>query len=204
MDTIEKNIDNFINNAVNNSDDNDKINREYINMMVPETETINNKSHLQLDPHGIDVFNAAMEQYLRIDEEIKLLLDAIRTRNKMKRQLATTISNFLKENKIQKVKLDGNYKGKRIENKIYETTTGFRKENVVSAIHEELQENEEMFDRVMTALQKVSVLKQVCKLRIVNDKPERIIKNNVQEKKKKINPIDNASILLNQNIDDNC
>ena len=203
MDTIEKNIDNFINNAVNNSDDNDKINREYINMMVPETETINNKSHLQLDPHGIDVFNAAMEQYLRIDEEIKLLLDAIRTRNKMKRQLATTISNFLKENKIQKVKLDGNYKGKRIENKIYETTTGFRKENVVSAIHEELQENEEIFDRVMKALQKVSVLKQVCKLRIVNDKPERIIKNNVQEKKKKINPIDNASILLNQNIDDN-
>jgi len=124
---------------------------------------------------SIEVFNTALHQYLRINEEIKTLMQAIKTRNEIKKNLSDTLSNYLKTNQIKNVNLDGSYKGKRLENIINHTTTGFNRANVTEAIYNELQEDQEIFAKIMEALSKTTVMKEVCKLKIIEDKKPRRI-----------------------------
>lgn len=136
-----------------------------------------------MDEASIEVFNTALHQYLRIDEEIKTLMQAIRTRNEMKKNLGDTLSNYLKTNQIKNVNLDGSYKGKRLENIINHTTTGFNRANVTEAIYNELQEDQEVFAKIMEALSRTTVMKEVCKLKIIEDKKPRKTNNSIRNSK---------------------
>ena len=121
-------------------------------------------------------------------------MDAIKARNEIKKHLAETLSSFLKTNQIQKVNLDGSYKGKRLENVISTTTSGFNRTSVTEAIHNELKEDQELFDKIMQALQRVSVMKEVWKLKITEEKATRVGRG----KKNAVNNINQASVLLDQ------
>lgn len=191
-DTAEQQIDTIINSAINMSTSQ----LQHIPTVII-SETI---APTELDSANVEVFNTALHQYLRIDEEIKSLMTAIKTRNEMKKNLAETLSNFLKVNKIKKVDLDGSYKGKRIENVITTTTSGFNRETVTEAIYNELKEDQEVFDKIMQALSRTSVMKEVWKLKIVEEKQARksatIGTCTGKGRKKKNNTLDEASQLI--------
>lgn len=127
----------------------------------------------QEDAASIEVFNKALHQYLRINEEIKSLMVAIKERNDIKRKLGDTLSNYLKAKQIKKVNLDGSYKGKRLEVEVKTTNTGFNKTAVTEALLSELQEETELFDKIMRAISKTSVLKEVWKLKVTEEKATR-------------------------------
>jgi hypothetical protein len=186
-DNVESQIDNLINittqnittsnSSYNNSDDN-------ANNSVPDNST-------QLDEQSIEVFNNALHQYLQIDEEVKTLLQAIKSRNEKKKKLGEMLELYLKTNNIKNVNLDGSYKGKKLENIITYTKTGFTRGIVAEAIHDELKEDAELFDKVMNAISSKTVMKEFCKLKITQEK----VANGKNTKAKTI--LDDAELLLN-------
>ena len=172
MTTPEEHIERIMNESIQAMQLNNS-NEEHKPENVESTEHPETDQPSALDSECVNVFNQALNQYLRIDEEIKTLMEAVRARNQVKKKLGETISSFLKTNKIARVDLDGSYKGKRLESTCKETTSGFKRETVVSAIHDELKEDAELFDKIMQALQRVSVMKEVWKLKITAEKKQR-------------------------------
>ena len=184
--SIEAEIDNIISTSTQELQQNTST-HSAIPEISPDMETEN-----------IEVFNTALHQYLRLDEEIKTLMQAIRTRNEMKKKLSETLSTFLKTNQIKKVNLDGSYKGKRLEAVVNTTVSGFNRTTVTEAIYNELKEDQEIFDKIMQALSRTSVMKEVWKLKIVEDKQANKISgtNTGRGRKKQPNILDEASNLL--------
>jgi hypothetical protein len=193
IDTVEQQIDTIINSAINMSTLNQP---EPTIPYIITSETSETTVPAELDNANVEVFNTALHQYLRIDEEIKTLMTAIKTRNEMKKNLAETLSNFLKVNKIKKVDLDGSYKGKRIENIVSTTTSGFNRETVTEAIYNELKEDQEVFDKIMQALSRTSVMKEVWKLKIIEEKQAKQTTNKGHRRKQKYNTLGQASQLI--------
>ena len=138
-------------------------------LIIGETG-IDETKNQEEDAASIEVFNTALHQYLRVNEEIKSLMLAVKERTDIKRKLGDTISNYLKAKQIKKVNLDGSYKGKRLEVEVKTSNTGFNKTTVTEALLSELQEEAELFDKIMRAISKTSVLKEVWKLKVTEDK----------------------------------
>ena len=152
---------------------------------TPNIEALSTEdSTQQEDTASIEVFNTALHQYLRINEEIKSLMAAIKERNDIKRKLGDTLSNYLKAKQIKKVNLDGSYKGKRLEVEVKTTNTGFNKTSVTEALLSELQEETELFDKIMRAISKTNVLKEVWKLKISDENKAKSTTNSGAGKKK--------------------
>lgn len=152
-----------------NTETNTETNNE-INARINSNET-EGFIDASADAMSVDVFNVALHQYLRVDEEIKKLMMAIKERNEIKRKLNTTLSGFLKAKQIKKVDLDGSYKGKRLEVEVKTSKSSFTREKVAEALYNELQEEQVLFDRVMTAISKKDdIIKQMYKIKIIDDK----------------------------------
>jgi len=184
MDTNENtNENNIIETNTNESNSNESNNTES-----------NNAEILGIDSQNIEVFNIALHQYLKIDEEIKALLEAIKTRNKTKKNLADTIGTYLQANEIRNVNLGGSYKGKKLETKVTYTSKGFSKENITKVLYDELKEEADIFDKIMESISKTNVITEKWNLKIVNEK-----QNNSKSKiEKSKNKIDMAEELLNE------
>jgi len=184
MDTNENtNENNIIETNTNESNSNESNNTES-----------NNTEILGIDSQNIEVFNIALHQYLKIDEEIKALLEAIKTRNKTKKNLADTIGTYLQANEIRNVNLGGSYKGKKLETKVTYTSKGFSKENITKVLYDELKEEADIFDKIMESISKTNVITEKWNLKIVNEK-----QNNSKSKiEKSKNKIDMAEELLNE------
>ena len=170
-DTAEAEIDQIITESL--AAEQDSLELEMENQTANQPTTNANEE----DTASIEVFNTALHQYLRIDEEIKSLMAAVKERNDIKRKLGDTLSNYLKANQIKKVNLDGSYKGKRLEVEVKTTNTGFNKSNVTEALLSELQEETELFDKIMRAISKTSILKEVWKLKVTEEKATRNASN---------------------------
>jgi hypothetical protein len=174
-----------ISNSNSNSSDNDNDNTD-----TNTTESNN----LEIDSQNIEVFNVALHQYLKIDEEIKVLLEAIKLRNKTKKNLAETLGTYLRANEINNVKLGGTYKGKKLESKVSYSSKGFSKENVTKVLYNELKEEAEVFDKIMESISKTNIITEKWNLRIISEKQK--IANSKTEKAQ--NKIDMAEELLNE------
>ena len=191
---IENDIDNIINQSIQNMDMNaDNMNADNMNAEdnIETMETLEDENDTIPENINVDVFNSALNQYLRINEEIQTLLEAVKTRNQVKKNLAETITNFLKVNQIKNVNLEGSYKGTRLETQTKNVARGFTKINVVSAIREELNDNDELFEKVMLAISKTSILKEVCNLKLIQEK-------GMKRSRKQPNKIMSAAALLNE------
>ena len=169
-DNVNHDVNDDMNNNVNddmNNNVNDDVSNDNMNDDVNKSSEINNSV---IDSDNIEVFNIALHQYLKINEEIKALLDAIKIRNKTKKQLADTIGTYLQANEIRNVNLGGSYKGKKIETKVTYQSKGFSKVNVTKAIYNELKEEADIFDKIMESISKTNIISEKWNIKIVNDK----------------------------------
>jgi hypothetical protein len=179
IDSAEAEIDQIINNSLVEPPNLPKVDMIDANMasnneiLGTVADTIESTTTPEEDEARIEVFNTALHQYLRINEEIKSLMLAIKERNDIKRKLGDTLSNYLKAKQIKKVNLDGRDKGKRLEVEVKTTNTGFNKTSVTEALLSELQDETELFDKIMRAISKTSVLKEVWKLKVTEEKAAR-------------------------------
>ena len=213
MDKIESEIDNIIECTTQNIEDKETNNTEdceivkdimerhnTMNTMDTSNTSTNSESSssplednkLIIDSQNIEVFNIALHQYLKIEEEIKTLLEAIKARNKTKRDLAETISTYLRANEIRNVNLGGTYKGKKLESKVTYSSKGFSKESVTNAIYNELKAETEVFDKIMESISRTNVITEKWNLRIINEKT---LSSKTDKAK---NKIDMAEELLNE------
>jgi hypothetical protein len=191
------------NNTENDTENDNKIENEIDNIIEATTQSVihndngNNiaeTNNLEIDSQNIEVFNIALHQYLKIDEEIKVLLEAIKLRNKTKKNLAETLGTYLRANEINNVKLGGTYKGKKLESKVSYSSKGFSKENVTKVLYNELKEEAEIFDKIMESISKTNTITEKWNLRIISEKQK--IANSKTEKAQ--NKIDMAEELLNE------
>ncbi len=198
--------DNYIENEIDNIIEATTQEIDNLEMAAYQNEVQQNEiqqnSQATMNEADIEVFNTALHQYLRVNEEIKTLMDAIKTRNEIKKNLGETLSSFLKTNQIKNVNLDGSYKGKRLETVVSTTASGFNRATVTEAIYNELKEDQEIFDKIMQALSRTSVMKEVWKLKIVEEKQVRKgtgagSGTGTGKGKKKPNILDEVSDLLN-------
>ena len=155
---------------------------------------VSNDDKSVVDSQNIEVFNIALHQYLKIDEEIKVLLEAIKIRNKTKKNLAETLGTYLRANEIRNVNLGGSYKGKKLETKVTYTSKGFSKENVTKVLYDELKEEAEIFDKIMESMSRTNVITEKWNLKIINEKE----KSTKSKSEKAKNKIDIAEELLNE------
>ena len=191
-DSVETQIDNLIEASMQTL--NTKNTNEEENVVTTETtneednsETTNNET-----PNiatNIEGFNTALHQYLELEEEIKVLLNAIKLRNQKKKQLGLSLSTYLRENQIKNVNLGGTYKGKKLESVVTHKATGFNKVSVTDAIYNELKNDDEVFGKIMEAISKKSVMSEIWKIKITSDK--------VSKQNKEKNNIAMAEELLN-------
>ena len=172
----------------NDTNDTNDTNNNIINNII------NNDESTSIDSQNIEVFNIALHQYLKIDEEIKVLLEAIKLRNKTKKNLADTLGTYLRANEIRNVNLGGSYKGKKLETKVTYTSKGFSKENVTKVLYDELKEEAEIFDKIMESMSRTNVITEKWNLKIVNEKQ----KSTTTKSEKAKNKIDTAEELLNE------
>jgi hypothetical protein len=199
MDRIEAEIDNIIEESVNSFDNinNDELNAEMNDEMNDEMhEDNNNQLHVEppsnIDSQNIEVFNIALHQYLKIEQEIKVLLDAIKLRNKTKRELAETLGTYLQANQIKNVNLGGSYKGKKLESKITYSSKGFSKNKVTEIIYEELKEEAEIFEKIMASIGRTNIITEKLQLKIISDKQSQ----NKSKTAKALSHIEKAEELL--------
>ena len=189
MDSAETEINNIIElttQDIKNTDSNENIVESIIESTTDDKNTI--------DSQNIEVFNIALHQYLKIDEEIKVLLEAIKLRNKTKKNLADTLGTYLRANEIRNVNLGGSYKGKKLETKVSYSSKGFSKENVTKVLYDELKEEAEIFDKIMESISRTNVITEKWNLKIVNEKQ----KSSGTKIEKAKNKIDTAEELLNE------
>jgi len=190
MDKVEAEIDNIIETTtqtLENTDDNSDTTTNIVESIINDDKTA-------IDSQNIEVFNIALHQYLKIDEEIKVLLEAIKLRNKTKKNLADTLGTYLRANEIRNVNLGGSYKGKKLETKVTYTSKGFSKENVTKVLYDELKEEAEIFDKIMESMSRTNVITEKWNLKIVNEKQ----KSTTTKSEKAKNKIDTAEELLNE------
>lgn len=163
QDKAETEIDNIINQSLQDTPSIEEHPYEPVNMATQQELP-------EDDPASVEVFNTALHQYLRVDEEIKSLMMAIKTRNEIKRNLSITLSGFLKAKQIKKVDLDGSYKGKRLEVEVKTSKPSFSREKVTEIMMNELREEQEIFEKIMTAISRTSVLREMYKIKVVEEK----------------------------------
>ena len=193
MNSIDEKIENEIDTIIESTTQN--LDCESINDESSNTETNSTKSNtIEIDSQNIEVFNIALHQYLKIDEEIKVLLEAIKLRNKTKKNLAETLGTYLRANDINNVKLGGTYKGKKLESKVVYSSKGFSKENVTKVLYNELKEEAEIFDKIMESISKTNTITEKWNLKIISEKQKTA--NSKTEKAQ--NKIDMAEELLNE------
>ena len=63
------------------------------------TGTKNENNEEKQTPADVDGFNTALHQYLEIEEEVKVLLTALKQRNQKKKELGLSLSSYLQDNK---------------------------------------------------------------------------------------------------------
>ena len=194
MDPVEAFVDNIIEATTNklNIDENDEVKTED---NITEDNTTEDNTTSEIDSQNVEAFNIALHQYLKIDEEIKALLEAIKLRNKTKKNLAESLSTYLRSHEISNVKLGGSYKGKRLESKVVYSSKGFSKENVTKILCNELKEETEIFEKIMESFGRTNVITEKWNLNITNDK-QAVAKTKIEKAKTKI---DLAEELLNDN-----
>ena len=134
------------------------------------TGTKNENNEEKQTPADVDGFNTALHQYLEIEEEVKVLLTALKQRNQKKKELGLSLSSYLQDNKINNVNLNGSYQGKKLVSTVSTKSVGFNKVSVTEAIYDELKNDEDVFAKIMEAISKKSIMKEIYNVKIVNEK----------------------------------
>jgi hypothetical protein len=130
-------------------------------------------------------FQKILQEYLGVENELKMLSEATRKRKDKKKQLAESLLAFIKKNKINKVNLDGDFKGHQLCEKITKTQN-ISKDEIMNIFENHFQEekNQEKFNLLQEQIKKKTVVKESSKLSM-----QKIKMNKKQQKEEDENRI---------------
>jgi hypothetical protein len=168
MDSAELEIDRIINQSLESKQNESNLDNNSVMQNLVSSTDVSEDDNINSD--SIKAFNITLHQYLLVDEEIKSLMQAVRSRNEIKRNLSNTLSIFLKSKQIKKVDLDGSYKGKRLEVEVKNNKPAFTREKVTEAILTQIKVEDELFDKIMTAISRNDLIREMYKIKITSEK----------------------------------
>lgn len=147
-----------------------------------ESEDNNNDNNDNEDVTYMDIgfFNNTLQEFLKLDQEIKKLTIALKARRDKKERLSEMILTFLKRNDISQVELSGDYKGKQIKEAKTQTMTGFNKKNVNEVLMNYFENNVEDYNKIVKKIEDKMVKKENSRLKMNKIK----IDKNLQKKMK--------------------
>ena len=130
-------------------------------------------------------FQKILQEYLGVENELKMLSEATRKRKEKKKQLAESLLAFIKKNNISKVNLDGDFKGHQLCEKITKTQN-ISKDEILNIFENHFQEekNQEKFNLLQEQIKKKTVVKESSKLSM-----QKIKMNKKQQKEEDENRI---------------
>jgi hypothetical protein len=133
-------------------------------------------------------FQKILQEYLSVENELKMLLEATRKRKEKKKQLAESLLAFIKKNKINKVNLDGDFKGHQLCEKITKSQN-ISKDEIMNIFENHFHEekNQEKFNLLQEEIKKKTVVKESSKLSMQKIKMNK--KQQKEEDENKINSL---------------
>lgn len=111
-----------------------------------------------------NILNNTLNEFLKIDQEIKKLNNALKARRDKKERLSEMILVYLKKNDIESIQLSGQYKGRFIGESQSTSTVGFNKENVNKVLIDYFANNVEDYEKVRNEIDKTMTTKTKTKL----------------------------------------
>lgn len=126
------------------------------------TEETDNQQEIQF-------FKKAVSDYLKINEEIKVLDGAIKQRREKKSCLSETIMTFLQEKDISHINLQGNLSGKQMLCEVKERKTSINPKTLEDVIKSYF-DNQEEADKLLDMINDTRKTSTVSKLKIANPK----------------------------------
>jgi len=133
-------------------------------------------------------FQRLLQDYLNAENEIKMLNEAIKKRRDKKKNLSESILAFIKKNEINKINLDGDFKGHQLCEKITKSEN-ISKDEIMSIFenHFQSEKNEEKFNLLQEEIKKKTVVKESSKLSMQKIRMSK--KQKKQEDENKINEL---------------
>ena len=120
----------------------------------------------------IKYFKESVKEYLKLEEEIKTLDKASKVRKEKRKNIGDSILSFIQQKDISHVKLQGNYKGKQIENHNTVKKSNVSFKTVTSIIFEHF-DNIDDAKNLMDKINDQRVETNVSRLRIAKDKKKK-------------------------------
>jgi hypothetical protein len=117
-----------------------------------------------------NILNNTLNEFLKIDQEICKLTNALKARREKKERLSEMILIYLKKNDIELIQLSGQYKGKFIGESKQITTSGFNKENVDKVLINYFENNIEDYQKVKKEINNTLTTKTITKLSMKKNK----------------------------------
>lgn len=133
-------------------------------------------------------FQRLLQDYLNTENEIKMLNEAIKKRRDKKKNLSESILAFIKKNEINKINLDGDFKGHQLCEKITKSEN-ISKDEIMSIFenHFQNEKNEEKFNLLQEEIKKKTIVKESSKLSMQKIRMNK--KQKKQEDENKINEL---------------
>tara|TARA_B100000575_G_scaffold191683_1_gene154701 strand:+ start:2714 stop:3178 length:465 start_codon:yes stop_codon:yes gene_type:complete len=128
----------------------------------------------------LQFLNSTIKQYLTISDEIKTLSSALSDRRNKRDNLSKFILNFIKENNIKEINLEGDYKGKQICETITKSTKT-KKNNIREALEELFKDDTDTINKVIECIDNKSEVKEISRLKINKCSKQKRRKDNIEE-----------------------
>lgn len=111
-----------------------------------------------------NILNNTLNEFLKIDQEIKKLQHALKARKEKKIRLSEMILVYLKKNEIESIQLSGQYKGQFIGEMKTTTASGFNRDTVDKVLIDYFENNIEDYEKVRKQIDNKMVKKTSTKL----------------------------------------
>ena len=179
------NINQLPNNEIQNNDDENLVNNtNQINNTNQNNNTNEiNKSQNNSTPNNtqvsidINYFKQILKDYLKLEEEISTLQKALKQRKTKQESLNHCLLNFLNQNSINEVQLEGNYQGQQLAPQMNNKTKGANKSDILNILENKLKDNPEMLKTIKNEIENLKETVQVEKVKISKIKTKKPKKN---------------------------
>ena len=113
----------------------------------------------------ITFFKTAVQEYLKLEEEIKILEQAVKQRKEKKKHIGDTILTFLIEKDISHVNLQGEFQGKQLHCHNTDVKSSLKIENITEALKKVITTEEDL-NKAIGFIEEQRTVVQKSKLKI--------------------------------------
>ena len=113
----------------------------------------------------ITFFKTAVQEYLKLEEEIKVLEQAVKQRKEKKKHIGDTILTFLIEKDISHVNLQGEFQGKQLHCHNMDVKSSLKIENIAEALKKVITTEEDL-NKAIGFIEEQRTVVQKSKLKI--------------------------------------